>query len=111
MAVTNGNILMIEALGEEIDAILDPLLSRQFVKKGKSLFVRLGAEDAELSSDFQLFLQTKLINPHYKPETAAQCTIINFIVTEGGLEDQLLALVVKYEKPDLEQSKEDLVRQ
>jgi len=52
MAVTNGNILMIEALGEEIDAILDPLLSRQFVKKGKSLFVRLGAEDAELSSDF-----------------------------------------------------------
>jgi dynein heavy chain len=54
-------------------------------------------------------LQTKLINPHYKPETAAQCTIINFIVTESGLEDQLLAMVVKVEKPDLEQTKEDLV--
>jgi len=50
-----------------------------------------------------------LINPHYKPETAAQCTIINFIVTETGLEDQLLAMVVKVEKPDLEQTKEDLV--
>jgi dynein heavy chain len=50
-----------------------------------------------------------LINPHYKPETAAQCTIINFIVTESGLEDQLLAMVVKVEKPDLEQTKEDLV--
>jgi dynein heavy chain len=50
-----------------------------------------------------------LINPHYKPETAAQCTIINFIVTELGLEDQLLAMVVKVEKPDLEQTKEDLV--
>jgi dynein heavy chain len=36
MAVLNGNVMMIEALGEEIDAILDPLLSRQFVKKGKS---------------------------------------------------------------------------
>jgi dynein heavy chain len=35
MAVSNGNVLMIEAIGEEIDAILDPLLSRQFVKKGK----------------------------------------------------------------------------
>lgn len=35
MAVTNGNILMIESLGQEIDAVLDPLLSRQFVKKGK----------------------------------------------------------------------------
>jgi len=52
-----------------------------------------------------------LINPHYKPETAAQCTIINFIVTESGLEDQLLAMVVKVEKPDLEQTKEDLVTQ
>jgi dynein heavy chain, axonemal len=109
MAVSNGNILMIEAIGQDIDPILDPLLSRQFVKKGKSFTVRLGSEDVELSNSFKLYLQTKLINPHYKPETAAQCTIINFIVTEAGLEDQLLAMVVKVEKPDLEQTKEDLV--
>jgi len=25
---------------------------------------------------------TKLYNPHFRPEIAAQCTIINFIVTE-----------------------------
>ena len=109
MAVSNGNVLMIEALGEEIDAILDPLLSRQFTKYGKGLRVKLGAEDVDLSPHFQLYLQTKLSNPHYKPETAAQCTIINFIVTESGLEDQLLASVVKVEKPDLEQEKEELV--
>jgi len=109
MAVSNGNVLMIESIGQDIDPILDPLLSRQFVKKGKNFTVRLGAEDVELSNSFKLYLQTKLINPHYKPETAAQCTIINFIVTESGLEDQLLAMVVKVEKPDLEQTKEDLV--
>jgi len=71
MAVMNGNVLMIEAIGEEIDAILDPLLSRQFVKKGKAFTVRLGSEDVELSASFSLYLQTKLSNPHYKPETAA----------------------------------------
>lgn len=71
MAVQNGNVLMIEAIGEEIDAILDPLLSRQFVKKGKAFTVRLGSEDVELSPSFSLYLQTKLSNPHYKPETAA----------------------------------------
>lgn len=102
MAVSNGQVLMIEAIGQEIDAILDPLLSKQFVKKGKNLTVRLGSEDVEISNGFKLYLQTKLINPHYKPETAAQCTIINFIVTESGLEDQLLAMVVRVEKPDLE---------
>ena len=109
MAVTNGSVLMIESLGQDIDAILDPLLSRQFVKKGKMFTVKLGSEDVELSPTFKLYLQTKLYNPHYKPETAAQCTIINFIVTEGGLEDQLLAMVVRVEKPDLEQTKEELV--
>lgn len=109
MAVSNGNTLMIESIGQDIDAILDPLLSKQFVKKGRNFAVRLGSEDVEISPTFKLYLQTKLINPHYKPETAAQCTIINFIVTESGLEDQLLAMVVKVEKPDLEQTKEDLV--
>jgi dynein heavy chain len=111
MCVSNGNVLMVESLSQDIDPILDPLLSRQFVKKGKNFTVRLGSEDVELSNSFKLYLQTKLINPHYKPETAAQCTIINFIVTESGLEDQLLAMVVKVEKPDLEQTKEDLVTQ
>ena len=71
--------------------------------------MKIGGEDIEYSESFRLYLQTKLANPHYKPETAAQCTIINFIVTESGLEDQLLAMVVRVEKPDLEQTKEELV--
>lgn len=69
--MSNGQVLLIDAIGQEIDAILDPLLSRQFVRKGKTLFVRLGAEDVEVANGFKLYLQTKLINPHYKPETAA----------------------------------------
>jgi dynein heavy chain len=109
LAVSNGNVLMIENLSSDIDAVLDPLLSRQFVKKGRCFTVKLGSEDVEIHNNFKLYLQTKLFNPHYKPETAAQCTIINFIVTENGLEDQLLAMVVRVEKPDLEASKEELV--
>lgn len=56
MAVSNGNVLMIEALGQDIDPILDPLLSRQFVKKGKNFTVKLGSEDVELSPSFKLYL-------------------------------------------------------
>lgn len=102
---------MIDAIGQDIDAVLDPLLSRQFTKKGKTLLVKLGAEEVEMAKSFKLYLQTKLINPHYKPETAAQCTIVNFIVTESGLEDQLLAMVVRVEKPELEARKEQLTNQ
>lgn len=58
-----------------------------------------------------LLPQTKLSNPHYKPEIAAQTTLVNFCVTEKGLEDQLLALVVNHERPDLQEQAGALVRQ
>lgn len=54
---------------------------------------------------FRLILHTKYFNPHYKPEMQAQCTLINFLVTREGLEDQLLAAVVAKERPDLEDLK------
>lgn len=56
-------------------------------------------------------MQTKLGNPHYKPEIQAQSTLINFTVTRDGLEDQLLAEVVKIERPDLETLKSNLTKQ
>lgn len=59
----------------------------------------------EYNPNFKLILQTKLANPHYKPEMQAQTTLINFTVTRDGLEDQLLAEVVKAERPDLEELK------
>jgi len=60
IGVSNGHVLMIESLGQEIDAVLDPLLSRAFTKKGKNLYVKLGAEDVEVHPNFKLYLQTKM---------------------------------------------------
>lgn len=111
MAVQTGQCLMVEGIGQEIDPLLDPLLSKAYTKKGRALYCKIGSEDVEVANGFKLYLQTKLTNPHYKPETAAMCSIINFIVTESGLEDQLLAMVVRVEKPELEQTKEELVSQ
>ena len=65
----------------------------------------------EYHPKFRMILQTKLANPHYKPEMQAQATLINFTVTRDGLEDQLLAEVVATERPDLERTKAELTRQ
>jgi dynein heavy chain len=89
---------------------LDPLLSRAIVKKAGSYSLELGAEVIDYDPKFKLYLMTKLTNPHFRPEIAAQCTIINFIVTESGLEDQLLAMVVNVEKNELEVKKQELVK-
>lgn len=56
-------------------------------------------------------MTTKMPNPHYLPEVCIKVTIINFTVTMLGLEAQLLGLVVKAERPDIEQKKVQLLLQ
>lgn len=85
--IQNGRAVLIEGIQEEIDATLDPLLQRAIIKKGKNWILEMGGDPIEYDPNFKLFLMTKLINPHFRPEVAATCTIINFIVTESGLED------------------------
>lgn len=108
-AIKSGSTLLIENIEENIDAVLDPLLGRVLVKKNTCM--RIGDREIDYNEDFKLILQTKLANPHYKPEMQAQTTLINFTVTRDGLEEQLLAEVVKAEKPSLEENKSALTQE
>ncbi|PNJ55825.1 DNAH11 isoform 1 [Pongo abelii] len=102
-ALAFGDVILIENLEETIDPVLDPLLGRNTIKKEK--YIRIGDKECEFNKNFRLILHTKLANPHYKPELQAQTTLLNFTVTEDGLEAQLLAEVVSIERPDLEKLK------
>ena len=110
-SVEQGNPVLIENMQNSIDAVIQPVYSRAIIKKGKNKYIKMGDKELTLHANFNLFLHTKLSNPHYPPEIQAECTLINFTVTESGLEDQLLALVVKKERPDLAAKKEELVKQ
>lgn len=93
--------MLIENIQNSIDAVIQPVYSRAVIKKGKTKYIKMGDKELTLSPSFNLFMHTKLSNPHYPPEIQAECTLINFTVTESGLEDQLLAIVVEMERPDL----------
>ncbi len=71
--------------------------------------VWIGDKEISYHPDFKLFLTTKLSNPHYKPEVCTRTTIVNFTVKERGLEDQLLAMVVSKEEPQLENDKSNII--
>ncbi|NXE69982.1 DYH17 protein, partial [Calcarius ornatus] len=105
-AVSEGQTLLIEDIGETIEAVLDPLLGRTLMGR----YIRIGDKEVEYNQQFRLILHTRAFNPHYKPEVQAQCTLINFLVTREGLEDQLLAAVVARERPDLEALKASLTK-
>lgn len=81
-AIKLGQTVLMEHVGESMDAVLENLLSRSTVNKGRSF--KIGDREVDLHGDFRLILQTKLANPHYKPELQAQLTLINFAVTRDG---------------------------
>ncbi|GIX90742.1 dynein heavy chain 7, axonemal [Caerostris extrusa] len=73
--------------------------------------IKLGDSTIEYSSEFRFYITTKLRNPHYLPETSVKVTLVNFMITPAGLEDQLLGIVVAREKPELEEQKNNLLLQ
>lgn len=94
-AVTNGHVVLLENIDETVDPVLDPLLGRALIKKGKC--VKMGDKEVDYNPSFRLILHTKLANPHYKPEMQAQTTLINFTVTRDGYENAAIALFSKVE--------------
>lgn len=60
---------------------------------------------------FRLYLVTGLANPHFPPQVCIATSVINFMVTHEGLEDQLLGMVVESERPELEDQKKALTQE
>ncbi|XP_058956956.2 dynein axonemal heavy chain 7 [Pocillopora verrucosa] len=106
-----GTPVLLENVGEELDALLEPLLLKQTFKQGGSICIKLGDSVIEYSKDFRFYITTKLRNPHYLPETSVKVTLLNFMITPEGLEDQLLGIVVARERPELEEEKNALIIQ
>ena len=86
-AVQFGQSLVIENVTEEVDSVLDGVLQRQTFKNAGVLSVKLGENIVEYNRKFALFLTSKLRNPHFQPDVAAKVTLVNFSITQGGLED------------------------
>uniref|UniRef100_A0A8B9BTY6 Dynein axonemal heavy chain 12 n=1 Tax=Anser brachyrhynchus TaxID=132585 RepID=A0A8B9BTY6_9AVES len=106
-----GTPLLLENVGEELDPSLEPLLLKQTFKQGGMDCIKLGEIIIEYSSDFKFFITTKLRNPHYLPELATKVSLLNFMITPEGLEDQLLGIVVAKERPELEEERNILILQ
>ncbi|KAJ3048328.1 Dynein heavy chain 7, axonemal, partial [Rhizophlyctis rosea] len=110
-AVQFGTPVLLENVGEELDPVLEPLLLKQTFKQGGITCIRLGDSTVEYSPEFRFYITTKLRNPHYLPELSTKVTLLNFMITPEGLEDQLLGIVIAKERPELEEMKTQLLLQ
>ncbi|KAJ7290925.1 hypothetical protein O6H91_Y290900 [Diphasiastrum complanatum] len=91
--ITFGYPLLLENVGEELDPTLEPVLARAVYKHGGSLQIRIGDNTLEYNENFQLYITTKLRNPHYMPEVLSSSegnileneTAINIISSSKAL--------------------------
>ncbi|CAH8498270.1 unnamed protein product [Heterobilharzia americana] len=109
IAVLYGQPVLLQNVHEQLDQALDPLLTKSLIKVGGTLIMKLGDKEIEYNDKFRFYITTKLPNPHYTPEICSKALIVNFAVKQQGLEAQLLGIVVRKERPELEEQKDNLV--
>lgn len=108
-ALQFGTPVLLENVGEELDAFIEPILLKATFKQQGVEYMRLGENIIEYSREFKFYITTRLRNPHYLPEVAVKVCLLNFMITPLGLQDQLLGIVAAKEKPELEEKKNKLI--
>lgn len=107
--IQQGKPCLCQNIKEDLDPSLNPVLTKSVKKIGGAFYIKLGDREVEYNHNFRFYMTTKLSNPNYSPEVSSKANIINFAVKEQGLEAQLLGIVVRNEKAELEEEKDRLV--
>jgi len=110
LGIQFGKWVLLENIGEAMDPALEPVLQQQKIKKGSSYVIKLGDKEVDYDMKFRFFMTTTLSNPHYSPEASVKVTLLNFAITPDGLQDQMLGIVVAKEQPEMEEKKQELVK-
>ena len=108
-AIRFGTTLLVENV-EVIDPVLNPILNKEIQRTGGRSLVRIGTEDVDYSPKFNIILTTK--NPAAKltPDLCSRVTLVNFTVTPDSLQSQSTSLILKAEKPEIEEQRANLLK-
>ncbi|KAI9980319.1 hypothetical protein PInf_026448 [Phytophthora infestans] len=105
--VGEGKALILDGVdGADPDPLMANVLDKNFIVRAKGKFVKIMDRVCEYNEDFALYLTTRVPNPHFSPELQARTLVVDFTVTQRGLEEQLLAQVIRQEQRSLEEQLE-----
>merc|ERR1719502_1280306 len=63
-----GLCLVIENVENEVDPMLDPVLDKAIIKKGKNMYINVSDQNMDFDPRFALYMTSRLPNPHFSPE-------------------------------------------
>jgi len=78
-------------------------MEKEIIRKGKRMSINVSDKNMDFSEKFTMYFITRLPNPHFSPELQAKTMVVDFTVTQKGLEEQLLAKVISKDQHALEE--------
>ncbi|KAF8253571.1 hypothetical protein K440DRAFT_576363 [Wilcoxina mikolae CBS 423.85] len=104
-----GNPILIQD-AEHLDPILNHVLNKEYQKTGGRVLIQLGKQEIDFSPSFRLFLSTRDPSASFTPDVCSRTTFVNFTVTQSSLQTQSLNQVLKFERPDVDQRRTNLMK-
>lgn len=104
-----GNPILIQD-AEHLDPILNHVLNKEYQKTGGRVLIQLGKQEIDFSPSFKLFLSTRDPSATFAPDICSRATFVNFTVTQSSLQTQSLNQVLKFERPDVDQRRTNLMK-
>ncbi|XP_035496799.2 dynein axonemal heavy chain 10-like [Scophthalmus maximus] len=111
MAIKYGFPFLLQDVDDYIDPVIDNVLEKNVKGAEGRQVVMLGDKEVDYDPNFKLYLNTKQANPKYSPSVFGKAMVINYSVTLKGLEDQLLSVIMGFEKKELEEQRERLIQE
>ena len=95
---------------EKIDPIMNSLLNKEIHKQSGRNLIRIGDQEIDFSLTFNMFMVTRDSSCHFTPDLCSRVTFLNFTITPSSLQNQILDIVLKNERPEVNQKKEELIK-
>merc|ERR1719261_81574 len=109
MCMGEGMAMIVVNVEEDIDPMLDPVLEKQIIRKGRRMQINVADKLMEYDAKFMFYFITRLPNPNFTPELQAKTNVVDFTVTQKGLEEQLLGRVIAKEQKALEEQLKEVL--
>ena len=95
---------------EKIDPIMNSLLNKEIHKQSGRNLIRIGDQEIDFSMTFNMFMITRDSSCHFTPDLCSRVTFLNFTITQSSLQNQILDIVLKNERPEVNNKKEELIK-
>lgn len=101
-----GHILVQNA--ESYNPIIDVILRKNIVQNGGRKTTEFGGKSVDVLSEFKLVLYTR-VSGQMPSFVASRTTVLNFSITSGNLENQIMDITLEHQKPEIFKKRNDCI--